>query len=202
MGRKAWIIVTLCVLLAFWLGMRFSAHDDSGLPGAAQTTSTTSPPDATAARPDGRAEDDASTTPSLTGTGTGTTSDDHDADDRDRDDTGDFATGDARPRAAPPVRTDDGLPLEAHDTLRLIAAGGPFPHRQDGSVFQNRENRLPRQPRGWYHEYTVRTPGSRDRGARRIVTGGEPPREYFYTDDHYRSFRRIPPSVIAMEAAR
>lgn len=193
MGRKAWIIVTLCVLLAFWLGMRFSAHDDAGMSGAPQTTST-------ATQPDGRAEDDASTTPALTGT----TSDDRDGDDsdRDRDDTGDFATGDARPRAAPPVRTDDGLPPEAHDTLRLIATGGPFPHRQDGSVFQNRENRLPRQPRGWYHEYTVRTPGSRDRGARRIVTGGEPPREYFYTDDHYRSFRRIPPSVIAMEAAR
>lgn len=97
------------------------------------------------------------------------------------------------------VRVDDTrgdaypafLPREAHDVLRRIAAGGPFDHRQDGSTFQNRENRLPKQPRGYYREYTVETPGSDDRGARRIVTGGDPPREYFYSDDHYRSFRRF-----------
>lgn len=83
------------------------------------------------------------------------------------------------------------LPAQAHDVLRRIAAGGPFDHRQDGSTFQNRENRLPRQPRGYYREYTVETPGSGDRGARRIVTGGDPPSEYFYSDDHYRSFRRF-----------
>ena len=84
-----------------------------------------------------------------------------------------------------------GLPVEARDTLTLIARGGPFEHRQDGSVFQNRERQLPSRPRGWYHEYTVETPGSDDRGARRIVTGGTPPSEYWYSDDHYRSFRRI-----------
>ena len=84
-----------------------------------------------------------------------------------------------------------GLPVEARDTLARIAAGGPFEHRQDGSVFQNRERQLPSRPRGWYHEYTVETPGSDDRGARRIVTGGTPPSEYWYSDDHYRSFRRI-----------
>jgi guanyl-specific ribonuclease Sa len=83
------------------------------------------------------------------------------------------------------------LPPEAHDTLALIARGGPFPHRQDGSVFQNRERRLPQQPRGHYREYTVRTPGERTRGARRIVTGGDPPSEFWYTHDHYRSFRRF-----------
>jgi guanyl-specific ribonuclease Sa len=83
------------------------------------------------------------------------------------------------------------LPPEAHHTLALIARGGPFPHRQDGSVFQNRERRLPQQPRGHYREYTVRTPGERTRGARRIVTGGDPPSEFWYTDDHYRSFRRF-----------
>jgi guanyl-specific ribonuclease Sa len=83
------------------------------------------------------------------------------------------------------------LPPEAHATLRLIAAGGPFPYDRDGTVFQNREGRLPAQPRGHYREYTVPTPGSPDRGARRIVTGGDPPTEYFYTDDHYRSFRRL-----------
>jgi guanyl-specific ribonuclease Sa len=83
------------------------------------------------------------------------------------------------------------LPPEAHATLRLIAAGGPFPYDRDGTVFQNREGRLPPQPRSYYREYTVPTPGSPDRGARRIVTGGDPPAEYFYTDDHYRSFRRL-----------
>jgi guanyl-specific ribonuclease Sa len=85
------------------------------------------------------------------------------------------------------------LPPEAQDTLRRIEAGGPFVHRQDGSTFQNRERLLPPQPRGYYREYTVETPGSRDRGARRIVAGGDPPVEYFYTDDHYRSFRRFDP---------
>ncbi|HKN77721.1 MAG TPA: ribonuclease domain-containing protein [Lysobacter sp.] len=83
------------------------------------------------------------------------------------------------------------LPVEAHAVLQRIAHGGPYPFRQDGSVFQNREHRLPAQPRGYYHEYTVATPGASDRGARRIITGGEPPREYWYTDDHYRSFRRF-----------
>jgi ribonuclease T1 len=85
------------------------------------------------------------------------------------------------------------LPAEAIETLQRIDAGGPFDHRQDGAVFQNRERRLPQQPRGYYHEYTVETPGSDDRGARRIVSGGEPPVEYFYTDDHYDSFRRFVP---------
>lgn len=81
------------------------------------------------------------------------------------------------------------LPPEARATIALIRRGGPFPHRQDGSVFGNREGLLPRQPRGWYHEYTVDTPGLSHRGARRIVTGGNPPRDWYYTDDHYRSFR-------------
>ncbi|UNK48320.1 ribonuclease [Lysobacter sp. S4-A87] len=87
------------------------------------------------------------------------------------------------------------LPREAHDVLARIAQGGPYAHRQDGSVFQNREKRLPAQPRGYYREYTVETPGSDDRGARRIITGGDPPVEYWYTQDHYRSFRRfeLPP---------
>ena len=99
-------------------------------------------------------------------------------------------------RATPGVETaywPSFLPPEAHDTLRRIEAGGPFAHRQDGSTFQNRERLLPPQPRGYYREYTVETPGSDDRGARRIVAGGDPPVEFFYTDDHYRSFRRIDP---------
>lgn len=83
------------------------------------------------------------------------------------------------------------LPAEARRTLQLIAQGGPYPHRQDGSVFGNREGRLPSQPRGYYHEYTVDTPGLNHRGARRIVTGGKPPSEFYYSDDHYDSFRRF-----------
>lgn len=83
------------------------------------------------------------------------------------------------------------LPPEARATVALIQRGGPFPHPQDGSVFGNYEGHLPRQPRGWYHEYTVPTPGARNRGTRRIVTGGTPPREWYYTDNHYASFRRF-----------
>jgi ribonuclease T1 len=81
------------------------------------------------------------------------------------------------------------LPPEARDTVALIRAGGPYPYTKDGSVFGNRERILPIRPRGHYREYTVPTPGARDRGARRIVAGRE--RELFYTDDHYRTFRRI-----------
>lgn len=81
------------------------------------------------------------------------------------------------------------LPSQATDTVRLIQRGGPFPYEQDGSVFQNRERLLPLCSTGHYHEYTVKTPGSSTRGARRIVTGNGG--EYFYTSDHYRSFRLV-----------
>jgi guanyl-specific ribonuclease Sa len=97
-------------------------------------------------------------------------------------------------RADPAPALPDLLPAEAHRTIALIRRGGPFPHRQDGGVFGNREGHLPRQPRGWYREYTVDTPGLGHRGARRIVTGGQPPREWYYTDDHYDSFRRFDPA--------
>jgi guanyl-specific ribonuclease Sa len=106
-------------------------------------------------------------------------------------------SGRSGPSAAPPVaavestRPPSFLPPEAVITLELIERGGPFPYDRDGTVFQNRERRLPDQPRGYYREYTVETPGSPDRGARRIVTGGNPPQVYYYTDDHYRSFRRV-----------
>jgi ribonuclease T1 len=86
------------------------------------------------------------------------------------------------------------LPQEARVTQQLIRSGGPFPHAKDGTVFGNRERLLPRERRGYYREYTVVTPGSRDRGARRIVCGGEQPREpeaCYYTADHYASFRLI-----------
>ena len=81
------------------------------------------------------------------------------------------------------------LPPEARTTLDLIARGGPFPHSQDGVAFGNYEHLLPAQPRGYYHEYTVETPGADNRGTRRIITGDTPPVIYYYTDDHYGSFR-------------
>lgn len=81
------------------------------------------------------------------------------------------------------------LPAQARDTLALIRTGGPFPFSRDGSTFFNREGLLPQAPRTYYREYTVITPGARDRGARRIVAGGGG--ELYYTQDHYRSFRRI-----------
>jgi guanyl-specific ribonuclease Sa len=92
---------------------------------------------------------------------------------------------------APAPAVEDGLPPEAHATLDLIARGGPFPYDRDGIVFGNFERRLPEQPRGYYREYTVPTPGESGRGARRIITGGDPPQVFYYTDDHYESFRRI-----------
>ena len=86
------------------------------------------------------------------------------------------------------------LPREGQVTYQLIRQGGPFPYEKDGVVFGNRERQLPRQDRGYYREYTVKTPGSRDRGARRIVCGGQEPRKpraCYYTQDHYASFREI-----------
>jgi ribonuclease T1 len=87
------------------------------------------------------------------------------------------------------------LPPEARATLQHIRDGGPFPYSRDGVVFGNRERILPPQPRGYYHEYTVRTPGERTRGARRIVCGGNVTSvsECYYSDDHYQTFRRIRP---------
>lgn len=86
------------------------------------------------------------------------------------------------------------LPAQAQTTHRLILGGGPFPYDKDGTVFGNREKRLPLAVRGHYREYTVKTPGVSHRGARRIVCGGQPPSQpeaCFYTDDHYASFRLI-----------
>jgi len=98
---------------------------------------------------------------------------------------------------ATPVLADirlSELPAQARETHRLILAGGPFPYARDGVVFGNRERLLPRKARGFYREYTVKTPGTRSRGARRIICGGTPPtvpEVCFYTGDHYASFKRI-----------
>lgn len=99
-------------------------------------------------------------------------------------------------RTAPPApdaandRTAS-LPAQAREMVQRINQGGPFEHSQDGVVFGNYEGLLPKQPRGYYHEYTVETPGARTRGARRIITGGTPPVVWYYTEDHYRSFHRF-----------
>jgi ribonuclease T1 len=98
-------------------------------------------------------------------------------------------TADATTQAVGSICYGD-LPSQAYDTLRLIDQGGPYPYSQDGSVFQNRERVLPSQTTGYYHEYTVKTPGSSTRGARRIVTGEEYQEDY-YTSDHYVTFDLI-----------
>jgi len=103
-------------------------------------------------------------------------------------------TAPAADTAALPVIAAARLPAEAVETLARIRRGGPFPYpKKDGSTFGNYEGRLPPRTRGYYREYTVPTPGARTRGARRIVAGSPPATsgEYYYTDDHYRSFRRI-----------
>ena len=113
-----------------------------------------------------------------------------------------FSPGLARPAPAPAQTATDPvsglrwirvteLPAQGQQTYRLILSGGPFPYARDGVVFQNRERVLPSRSRGSYHEYTVQTPGSRDRGARRIVCARLP--ECYYTGDHYATFQRIRP---------
>jgi ribonuclease T1 len=103
------------------------------------------------------------------------------------------AASGAQERSALAAVTKAQLPAEAAETLRLIKAGGPFPFGEDGVLFRNSAGLLPQHPRGYYHAYTVRTPGSADRGKRRIVCGG--PRrqtsDCYYTDDYYASFKRI-----------
>lgn len=100
----------------------------------------------------------------------------------------DGSVAESQPGATPEVAASE-LPAEARQTVALIRKGGPFPYRRDGAVFGNFEEKLPTRARGYYREYTVRTPGAKDRGARRIVAGRGG--ELYYTDDHYNSFRRI-----------
>lgn len=112
------------------------------------------------------------------------------------------AAGFALARETAPRTTDfplilvADLPREGRDTLALIRKGGPYPYSKDGSVFSNRERILPREARGYYHEFTVKTPRSRDRGARRIICGSAAGKQQvldvcYYTDDHYASFKKI-----------
>ena len=98
-------------------------------------------------------------------------------------------SGDIDPDSGLPWVLEDELPVEGQATLALIDQGGPFPYDKDGSTFGNFEQLLPDHPRGYYHEYTVVTPGSKDRGARRIIAGSAD--EFYWTEDHYTSFERI-----------
>jgi len=91
--------------------------------------------------------------------------------------------------AHPKTVAASALPAQARQTIALVEAGGPYPYSQDGVVYQNREHQLPSEPSGYYHEYTVRTPGSPDRGARRIILANNG--TYYYTGDHYKSFSRV-----------
>ncbi|MEA3091055.1 MAG: ribonuclease [Caballeronia sp.] len=103
------------------------------------------------------------------------------------------AASGAQERSALAAVTKAQLPAEAAETLRLIKAGGPFPFGEDGVLFRNSAGLVPQHPRGYYHAYTVRTPGSADRGKRRIVCGGQRRQtsDCYYTDDYYASFKRI-----------
>lgn len=101
---------------------------------------------------------------------------------------GDLPTVPASDVGMPTIAVAD-LPPEARTTIGLIRAGGPFPYHQDGVVFHNRERLLPHEPSGYYHEYTVETPGSPDRGARRIIAARDG--TLYFTSDHYESFRRV-----------
>ncbi|MEO8386077.1 MAG: ribonuclease domain-containing protein [Betaproteobacteria bacterium] len=102
------------------------------------------------------------------------------------------------PRSSFPLVSVSELPGEARETLALIRKGGPYPYSKDGSIFSNRERILPKEPRGFYHEFTVKTPHARDRGARRVICGGALAKQQpqvletcYYTDDHYASFKKI-----------
>jgi ribonuclease T1 len=103
-----------------------------------------------------------------------------------------LACGDSpaqREQATIPEVAASELPAQARDTIALIRKGGPFPYERDGVVFGNFEKLLPAKERGYYREFTVRTPGAKNRGARRIVAGRGG--ELYYTDDHYQTFKRI-----------
>jgi guanyl-specific ribonuclease Sa len=171
--RRAGLPLLIALLLAgLWLGSLKPSIDGPAPSGVAGEVR-----DDAAARGSGADSDD-----SLAGMASTAPADPMDGD----------AAESPRRRAGPdPVRADAWLPPEAVETLALIEAGGPFPYRRDGVTFENRERLLPAKPRGYYREYTVPTPGSRDRGARRIVAGGDPPDVFYYTADHYRSFRRV-----------
>ena len=160
----------LLVLVALWLVLGDATGDGEGGAAGSSTTSSSSSRSATssAATPSSTRR----STPSSTGRTTPSS-----------------PTGERTPDSGLPTIAASELPREGRETLRLIHRGGPFPYDRDGITFQNRERILPAQPRGYYAEYTVPTPGESDRGARRLVAGDGG--DVYFTDDHYRSFRQV-----------
>ena len=160
----------LLVLVALWLVLGDATGDGEGGAAGSSTTASSSSRSATSS-----AVTPSSTrrsTPSSTGRTTPSS-----------------PTGERTPDSGLPTIAASELPREGRETLRLIHRGGPFPYDRDGITFQNRELILPAQPRGYYAEYTVPTPGESDRGARRLVAGDGG--DVYFTDDHYRSFRQV-----------
>lgn len=160
----------LLVLVALWLVLGDATGDGEGGDAGSSTTTSSSSRSATpsAATPSSTRR----STPSSTGRTTPSS-----------------PTGERTPHSGLPTIAASELPREGRETLRLIHRGGPFPYDRDGITFQNRERILPAQPRGYYAEYTVPTPGESDRGARRLVAGDDG--DVYFTDDHYRSFRQV-----------
>lgn len=178
--RKVVSVVAFLVVAGFWLWQNFgddSSDDTAGPSTGEQTSQQQEEPSADPAEGDPSAyppSSDPSPAPSS-----GPSS-------------GEQAPGEQTgtdPLSGLPWVELSTLPPEAAETVDLIDAGGPFPEDRDGLTFQNREGILPDREQGYYHEYTVPTPGSDDRGARRIVTGSEG--EFYWTADHYASFERI-----------
>jgi ribonuclease T1 len=159
--RYQWgLLLLVAVILVAWLFVDNGDQDDPGGSTSASSSPSSSPSP-------GLATTDPTTDPT--------------------DDTG--GDGGTDPESGLPIVQVSDLPPEAAETLDLIEAGGPFPEDRDGVTFENREDLLPDHPLGYYKEYTVPTPGSDDRGARRIVVGEDG--ELYYTGDHYSSFSRI-----------
>ena len=160
----------LLVLVALWLVLGDATGDGEG--GAAGSSTTTASSSGSATPSAATPSSTRRSTPSSTARTTPSS-----------------PTGERTPDSGLPTIAASELPREGRETLRLIHRGGPFPYDRDGITFQNRERILPAQPRGYYAEYTVPTPGESDRGARRLVAGDDG--DVYFTDDHYRSFRQV-----------
>lgn len=160
--------VAVCIALVWW------AVGRGGEPGGATTSGVTSGGVTTSAIATGGGEATTPKLPTAPTTGPGPK---------------DPVTAPVTPVSGLDTIAESQLPAQGRDTLALIRAGGPYPYSEDDGVFENRERILQQQPRGYYREYTVETPGSDDRGARRIIGGAKGDR--YYTDDHYDSFRQI-----------
>jgi guanyl-specific ribonuclease Sa len=167
--QKQQSLVGILIFIILAIGIAISSGRNTDVDSTGRTDSIQAPSTIETARSRTSSEPRASTRPRASSSQAART---------DKQQTDGFAT----------IAFDD-LPREAKQTIDLIQQGGPFPYNKDGSVFGNRERLLPSRPSGYYREYTVETPGSDDRGARRIVAGEDG--ELYYTDDHYDSFRRV-----------